>query len=253
VSLHVLVSDYLLVAPHLLLVGVLILLVQKGLRRLFPLFFAYTLWELGQFTVALVMLLSPAVTGKQYGIAYSIGLAISTILRFGVIHEIFAHAFGRYHAVSSYGKPAFRWITVGLLALTLSLALYTGGNHFDGVMVLVHLLDRAAAITQCGLLLALFAFASYLGLSLRSHVFGIALGLGVFATVELATAALRSQLGYVGNTTLNYITMATYHVCVVIWLVYLWAPERSTQYAVKGIPEHELEAWNKELQRLIQR
>jgi len=132
------------------------------------------------------------------------------------------------------------------------LALYTGGNQFNRFMLVVNLLDRAASIAQCGLLLGLFLFAAYMGLSLRSNVFGIALGLGIYSAVTLAAAAIRTQFGYVGITALNYITMATYHVSVVIWLVYLWAPEHSTQYAAKTVPEHDLEAWNKELQRLIQ-
>ena len=46
--------------------------------------------------------------------------------------------------------------------------------------------------------------------------------------------------------------MGVYHVCVLIWLAYLWLPERVSQFAVKSVPEHDLETWNEELQRLIQ-
>jgi hypothetical protein len=46
--------------------------------------------------------------------------------------------------------------------------------------------------------------------------------------------------------------MAAYHCCVVIWLVYLLAPEVAAQ-TVKELPEHNLEEWNTALQRLLTR
>lgn len=250
--LRTIVNYYLMFAPHVFMAGVPILLWRRGLYRQFPLFFVYIADELAQFVVFVVMIMTPSVTGTEYGVAYGIGLALSTTLRFGVIHEIFGHAFRNYAAISRFSGPAFRWGTVGTFAAGIALALYTGGNQFNRFMLVVNLLDRTASIAQCALLLGLFVFAAYMGLSLRSHVFGLALGLGIYATVTLAAAAIRTQFAYVGNTALNYITMVTYHVCVVIWIVYLWAPEHSTQYAVTTVPEHDLEAWNKELQRLTQ-
>jgi hypothetical protein len=44
--------------------------------------------------------------------------------------------------------------------------------------------------------------------------------------------------------------MATYHCCVVIWLVYLLAPETAGR-PVKKLPANNLEQWNAELQRLL--
>jgi len=252
VSWQVALSDYLMIAPHLLLGGVLALLWSKKLYLQFPLFFAYTVAELIQFLVLFSMLRISTVSATQYGVAYAIGLGVSTALRFGVIHEVFASVFRNYEVLRAYGKPVFRWVTAGLLAFGLGVAVYSGGPGFDRRTAVLFLLDRTASIAQCGLLVALLLFASYLGLSLRSHVFGIALGLGLFSSVELATAAIRTHLGFTGATIVNYLTMATYHACVLIWLLYLWLPERSPQYAVRSVPEHDLEAWNKELQRLIQ-
>lgn len=44
--------------------------------------------------------------------------------------------------------------------------------------------------------------------------------------------------------------MATYHCCVVIWLVYLLTPEMARR-AAKELPENNLGQWNAELQRLL--
>jgi hypothetical protein len=115
----------------------------------------------------------------------------------------------------------------------------------------MHVLERTASILQCGLLVLIFALASFLNLSFRSYVFGIALGLGIFSSVELAASAIRAEIGSAYNGLLDYFIMATYHCCVLIWAFYLWVPERSSQYALKVLPQSDLDNWNKELQRLL--
>jgi hypothetical protein len=56
--------------------------------------------------------------------------------------------------------------------------------------------------------------------------------------------------GPVAGYAFDFVTMATYHCCVVIWLMYLWAPE-AARSTVKEVPENALEQWNAELQRLL--
>jgi len=250
-TLRLLVWNYLLIVPHLLLLVVLVALLRSRLHRQFPIFFTYVAAEIVQFMVLFVMLKSPSITGREYGIAYSCGFALSTALRLGIVHEIFAHMFRNYTVLNRFGKPVFRWVTVGLLLAGLTLAAYAGGHDPAWLLSVVHVLDRAASILQCGLLIGLFFFSTYLGLSWRSYIFGIALGVGIFASVELVTSAIRSETGYAYNAYLNYITMATYHCCVLIWAFYLLAPEQVSQYALKAAPEIDLESWNQELQRLL--
>lgn len=244
-------SYYLWVAPHLLLTVAFAALLRRKLYREFPVFFAYVTFEIVQFAILFSMARIRSVTDNEYAVAYSFGLALSTALRFGIIYEICAHLFRNYAAVAQFGKPLFRWAAVGLLFSALALAVYTGGNDFHHLMMIVNLLDRTASILQCGLLVGLFMFSSSLGLSWRNHVFGIAFGLGVFASVQLVASAIRAQIGYVHSTYLDYLTMGTYHCCVLVWIFYLLAPARSTQYAVKKLPDHDMEAWNRELQRML--
>ncbi len=252
-TLRVLLWNYLLIVPHLLLVVVLIALIRRRLFRQFPIFSAFIVSEIVQAAVIIPMLLSRSVTAKQYTLVYFGALALSTALRIGIIHEIFAHMFRNYVALSRFGKPLFRWATVGLLLGGLALAAYAGGHDLVRVTSVANVLDRAANILQCGLLVGLFFFSSYLGLSWRSYLFGIALGVGIAATTDLVVSAIRSQTGYAYMVFLNYVTMATYHFCVLIWMFYLLAPERISQYNLNTVPENDLEAWNQELQRLLGR
>jgi hypothetical protein len=244
-------SYYLWIAPHLLLLVVAGALLRGRRYRQFPIFFAYIVFEAVQFAVLFAVTKSSTTSGSEYAVAYSAGLAGSTVLRFGIIYEIFNHLFRNYEALNRLGKPMFRWTTVGLLLAALTVSAYAGGNDFNHFIYVVRVLDRTASIMQCGLMLGLFLFSAYLGLSWRSHVFGIALGLGIFASVELAASAFLSQTGYAYTTYVNYLTMGTYHGCVLIWAFYLLMPERSPQYTVRAVPEHDLEIWNQELQRLI--
>lgn len=251
-TLRVFLWHYLWIAPHLLLVGVAIGMWRQRVIRQFPIFFVYVIEEIVQFLVLYPMAVAPTVTAETYLRYEALGLGISTGLRFGIIHEIFAFTFRNYPSLSAFGKPIFRWGTAILLMLGLLAAVFIGGNDTHRVLAMLSVLSRTASFLQAGLLIILFLFSSYLGLSWRNQVFGIALGLGIFSCVDLAAAAIRSEFGTEHTNSLYYYTMGVYHVCVLVWLAYLWLPERVTQFAVKAVPEHDLESWNKELQRLIQ-
>jgi hypothetical protein len=243
--------NYLIIVPHVLLGVVFIALLRRRLYRDFPIFTGYIASEIVQFVVLFTMIKVKSVSDRQYAIAYCLGLAVSVALRFGVVYEICAHLFRNYAALQRFGKPLFRWISVGLLLAGLIFAVRSGGHDVERLMSVVYVLERTASVMQSGLVVAIFFFSACLGLSWRSYIFGIALGLGIFASVELAASAVRAQTGFTYTKPLDYLTMATYHCCVLIWAFYLWAPERSSQYALRVIPENDLESWNQELRRLL--
>jgi hypothetical protein len=82
--------------------------------------------------------------------------------------------------------------------------------------------QRCVRIIQVGMVLFLLFFARYLGVSRRQHSFGIALGFGTFATVELALIA--SWVGdHLGSVSLSLVNMAAYNCTLLIWLGYTLA------------------------------
>src|SRR5438105_2308555 len=89
-----------------------------------------------------------------------------------------------------------------------------------------------------------------LALSWRSFAYGIAFGMGIFSTVDLAIEGMRVWGGFVAGYAFDFVAMATYHCCVMMWMAYLWIPETSRQI-MQDLPENDVEQWNAELQRLL--
>jgi hypothetical protein len=147
----------------------------------------------------------------------------------------------------------FRWGSTALLVISLAVAVATGGNSSDQQWFLLNILNRSVLILQGGLLLGIFVFSRYLNLSWRHPVFGVAFGFGIFAATELAIAAMRAEIGFRYTRYMDYFSMAGYHFCVVLWAYYLLLPTQSSIPAsgVANLPEHDLEAWNDELERLL--
>jgi hypothetical protein len=112
------------------------------------------------------------------------------------------------------------------------------------------LLDRSVAIIQAGLLLFLFLFSRVFGLSWRNFTFGVGLGFGIFASMDLAVWALRltsSRVSFLKE--LNLALTGSYHISALVWLGYLLAAERYV--SISASPVTELKQWSQELERSL--
>jgi hypothetical protein len=245
---HSFLWHYLWIAPHALQIVIAIIMIRRKLFREFPMFLTYTIFQVVLEGTLFILDHIPAVTGYQYWAVYWVGSVISIALRFAVISEIFSQVFSNYPGLKELSHILFRWATVVLLLVAIAVALHAPDDGSVSFLAAAHVLDRAVGLMQSGLLLLLLVFSSYFGLSWRSFTYGIAMGLAIFSCVDLATEAIRTQ--FVAGYIFDLVTMATYHCCVMIWLVYLLVPETARR-TVKEPPENNLEQWNAELQRLL--
>ena len=247
---HSFLWHYLWIAPHALQIIVVIVMVRRGLLREFPVFFTYTVFQILEEGTLFILDHSAAVSGYQYWCAHSIGLAIDIALRFAIIFEVFTSVFRNYPGLRYLCRILFRGAIVVLLVAAITVAARAPESGMFPLLTRIHVVDLSVDVMQSGLLILLLGFSSYFGLSWRSLAYGIAAGLGIFSSVGLATEAMRVWTGPVAGYAFDFVTMATYHCCVVIWLVYLLAPE-TARSSVKELPENTLEQWNAELQRLL--
>src|SRR5208283_1754105 len=143
---------------------------------------------------------------------------------------------------------------VVLVLAAALLAAYAPTDNTVGRIAGAHLLEQAIYLVESGLLLFIFLFASYFSLRLSRPVLGIALGLAVSGCVHLASWAMlaNSDLADSRRTVLDFLNMATYHACVLMWFYYLLVPEKVVTKSAVPLPENNLAVWNRELERLLQ-
>jgi hypothetical protein len=234
------VSLYLWCAQPILQSVVAAILWRRKLHKQFPVFFFFLLAQVAIFSVTFPLWYA-GYPAKIYFIFFWLGDAISAFLGFKVIHEIFLDVFRPYHTLKDLGTLLFRWAGVVLLLVSVVVAF---SNSFDRSPLIhaVTTLQRSVRIVQLGLILFLLLFSRYLGVSRKQISFGISLGFGLFAGVDLMTYALHSG-GIVGQSQLNLTNMATYIFAIFIWLGY-----SLSRQAVRVEPNHlQTQRWEQGL------
>jgi len=236
------------VSPHVLLGGLAVTLYARRLYREFPAFFAYVLYEIAEFI--LLFTFNTRVKG-DYNYAYAATLMFSIALRFAVIDEISRNLLRECRFLKVAARRSLQCATVLLIATSVVLAVYAPGDNNARWSAGIFVVNRGAAIVQCGMLLFLLLFSRLLGLSWRRHAFGIALGLGILTSFDIANFALRAE--FTSRTSvyvLNFLITGSYLVSVLIWTAYSLAPEPAPA-PVTILAHEEVETWSTEFQHLL--
>ncbi len=244
---------FLWITPHVLLTVLAVVIWQRRLHREFPCFFAYVLFRVAAFVLLFTLFLVQGMTGSQYAYTFSVTLLIMIALSFGVIDEVSRYLFRESQLLKESAKRLLQGVGGLLLGVGVLLAVYAPGNNSIKWHAGVTVVNRGAAMIQCGLLLSLLLFSRFLGLSWRRPAFGITLGLAILTSVDLAASALRAEfVSDAAREFLNLLTTGTYLVCVSIWMRYLAAPEpEDAPQTMLPNDLNEVEIWNKELQHFL--
>ena len=235
-----------------------LVIISRHVYRQFPLFSVYAGWISIAGTLLVGMNYAPFVSGGQYFAGTAISNGVEAALAFAVIYRMFSETVGRHPPLSRLGGPAFRAATLIVIAIAVALAWIIPGRSPSPLMFAHTILERTARILQCGQLVFLFLFSRYFRLSWRSRAFGIALGLGILASTSLAINAIHSQIMSVRwdhtHFALALANDLTYLLAVLVWLFYLLAPEETPHSPPPppgGLPDYDLETWNRELERML--
>lgn len=220
--MHLRLIDYALwFAAPLLQIGVLMCMVRRGLHRDYPYFFNYTILQI----VAVPLLfISQKVSYTLYFYSYYCNIALSVLISFAVLQEIFKDAFRPYEALRDLSVILFRWSALVVLLVGVMWAINAGHKSDNGAIIdSILLADRSLRLMQCGLVFFLLLFSEYLGISRRSLLFGISLGFGIFAAVNMLVTTGLTHRGLLHATTLRQINSAAYVVATAIWMGYTLA------------------------------
>ena len=210
------VALYLWCAQPILQSVVAVILWHRKMHKQFPVFFLFLLVQVANFAIIFPLWLIGDF--KMYFVFFWLGEAANAVLGFKVIHEIFLDVFRPYHTLKDLGTLLFKWAGVVMLLVSVVVAF---SNSFDQ-SPLVHAvttLQRSVRIVQIGLILFLLLFSRFLGVSRKQVSFGISLGFGLFAGVELMLMALNSG-GFVMQGNLNLVNMVTLILAILVWCGY---------------------------------
>jgi len=207
-------------AHPVLQAGLVGILLWRKLYRTFPVFFSYVAFQIVVFGSLFPLRNDRFYTAFYY--TYWGTTAVSAIVGFFVIHELFQDVFRPYHTLRDLGSVLFKWAALVMLLVAGVVAASTASATDEPLRTGIMTLQRSVRVVQCGLILFLLVFSRYLGTNWRQKSFGIALGFGAFASVELALVALNAATDSVFNQTLStFLNLATYDVTILTWIGYM--------------------------------
>jgi hypothetical protein len=219
-----LLSNALWIAHPVLLSVVTAAMIRRKLYKTYPFFFAYVVAQVLIFA-ALYPIYQPAQRDvffyELFFDLYWSTTAISVILGFKVIHEVFVDIFRPFHTLRDLGSVLFKWAGLVMLLVAGVIAASSPTTQAGPLVQAIITLQRSVRVVQFGLVLFLLFFSKYLGISWRQRSFGVALGFGAFAFTELAVIALHGGFHMLTQTA-GLLNMVAYNCAIVTWGVYMW-------------------------------
>ncbi|MEO6806668.1 MAG: hypothetical protein ABI286_06880 [Edaphobacter sp.] len=216
---------------ELILCGLLVYLLWRAKAvRQFAYLFALLCVRLACSLICIPLLLLSG-RGIERHLAYQIyfyvywaSYALEAILSLLVIYSIFKLAMAPLKGLQTLGMLIFRWVAAISVAVAIGVAVTP---HLSGIKFMVSMITQlqqtSSILTLCLLLFVCFAIRP-MGLSYNSRIFGVSLGLGVLATVNLVNAAwlTRSPNMYSTLSLINGLALA---LALLMWSAYFAFPE----------------------------
>ena len=159
-----------------------------------------------------------------YFYVYWTSYALEAILSLLVIYSIFKLAMAPLKGLQTLGMLVFRWVAAISVAVAIGVAVSPHQSSFYFMTAMINQLQQTSSIlTLCLLLFVCFAIRP-MGLSFRSRIFGISLGLGFLATISLVNSAWLSRYGNMYST-ISLINGLAVGLTLLTWSAYFAFPE----------------------------
>jgi len=129
--------------------------------------------------------------------------------------------FKQYAGIETLGTMIFRWSCGLLLLLAIMGAVSSQLGSADRVVAAVLAFERSVRLMQCGLFVLLMLLCRVLRDCWRQQVFGVALGFGIFASVELILISIAMWYGEGTSDVVSLVKSATYNAVTLLWIGYL--------------------------------
>jgi len=159
-----------------------------------------------------------------YFYVYWTSYALEAILSLLVIYSIFKLAMAPLKGLQTLGMLVFRWVAAISAAVAIGVAVTP---HLSGIKFMVAMITQlqqtSSILTLCLLLFVCFAIRP-MGLSYRSRIFGVSLGLGFLATINLVNSAWITHYANIYSL-FSVINGLAVGLTLLIWSAYFAFPE----------------------------
>jgi len=206
------------VVGPVLQITLLIFMMQRKLQLVFPRFFSYIIFQIVKSAILFVIY---RYDHETYFDAYWAGNALSVLLAVTVMDEILHNLLREYGGIQSLASLIFRWSCGLLLLLAIVNAFSSQQTSADRVVSAVLAFDRSVRVMQCGLFFLLMILCRFLRSCWKQHVFGIALGFGIFASIELVLVSIVMHFGDGPVPIVSLVKSAAYNGVTLLWIMYL--------------------------------
>jgi len=186
-------------------------------------FFSYLILEVLEFSV--LYPIRALGTHMQYFFAYWLFGALIGICSLAITCELLSVVLKPFIGLRDAGKLLFRWAAAIMLIMALVIASSSHGQGGSYLISAILEIERCMRVVQCGLLLFVLCCSKYLELSPRNHAYGITLGFGTNAAMNLILLCMSAYMGPRFDHSLSIGMIATYDFAAVIWMAYTLKPE----------------------------
>jgi hypothetical protein len=242
-------------ATVLVQVVIAVLMLLRRMQREYAWFFAYTVWAVLRSVLLFALLKLYQHKHLSYGAYFYIYWAsdvLSLSLCVSVMYAVIRRVFADFSMLRRYASIAFGVALALLLAAAIALSSMDKGGE-QMLLGATLMLDRNLLFVQAGMVALTCVFAAWAALPWRADVtFGIALGFGVQATVEVIAVTVRKSVGSVGNVTYQVLASGSYLLAVLIWLLYIRAPQPAEEISDTSATHH-VDLWNDALTEMLKR
>ncbi|MFY9562083.1 MAG: hypothetical protein WAQ52_17760 [Terriglobales bacterium] len=199
-------------------ITLLTFMVRRKLHGVFPRFFSYIIFQIVKSGILFV---TYRFFEESYFDAYWTGNALSVLLAVIVMDEILQNLFKQYGGIQTLATTIFRWSCGLLLLLAIVGAVSSHDGSADRVVAAVLTFERSVRLMQCGLFLLLMLLCRLLKHSWRQPTFGIALGFGVFASIELILVTIVMSYSDTPVAIVSLVKSVAYNAVTLLWIGYL--------------------------------
>ena len=166
-----------------------------------------------------------------YFYTYWAAFALEAVLSLLTVLGVFRLAMEPLKGLQTLGMLVFRWAAAISIAVAIAIAVapHQSGTAFMVAMV-TQLQQTSSVLTLCLLLFVCFAIRP-MGLSFRSRIFGVSLGLGMMAATSLIAAAWLSRNSQLYSK-MNAVQGLVGCLTLLIWSTYFTLPEEKRRIIV---------------------